>query len=121
MSKVIVERDELGVSLHTALRKCCDSIPTTMAWIIINLMPFKIWNTYLELLSIRLESEPITSDGNLIERVKRFSLEYDVVGDAYVQLLNLSFRLFEENDWFRYVTYLDGLIEPVVKEEDLQE
>jgi hypothetical protein len=44
----LVDRESLGEALHVALRKGCDSAPTSAAHIAINLMPSSLWGEYAE-------------------------------------------------------------------------
>lgn len=43
-----IKRAGLGESLHTALRKCCDSEATSEAYETIDDLDDKIWNEYLD-------------------------------------------------------------------------
>ena len=39
--------EEMGGNLHTALRKCCESSPTSAAWNIIHVLDQKTWRSFL--------------------------------------------------------------------------
>lgn len=45
------------MALHTALRKCCDSTPTSLAWNLINIdEASKAWGEYLDKVWLRIEA-----------------------------------------------------------------
>ena len=128
--------EDIGYNLHTALRKCCDSSPTSILWNAITVDTEKgIWSSYLAHLR-----------ANLIKRYKLIKTEQDLVdvmrilsnGDAenhfpgidvekyelsfdkdeynwyqhkdiiYNQAMiwHSAFELFDEQDWKGYCYYL---------------
>lgn len=53
--KLAVDRESLGEALHTALRKCCDSHPTSLVWNLVYIMDNDVWGEYLEHVFFELE------------------------------------------------------------------
>lgn len=47
MKPKYIGKDNLGEALHTALRKCCDSKPTTAAYLLVAMLPDDLWREYV--------------------------------------------------------------------------
>lgn len=99
--KKLIERDQWGYALHTALRKCCDSHQTTIAYICVREM-HSSWSLYLKHLG--------QCDGTW-ETLKEMSLSWDSHAvpkheSDFASILGLSFKLFSDNDWKAYGAYL---------------
>ena len=95
-------REELGEYLHTALRKLCDSTPTSLMWNLINLNVFDpAWDHYLaaawkELGKIKKKSEIGGALKKAVEPLKDFGGE----GQLYIhQVMRCGFELFDDDDW----------------------
>ena len=129
-TKMTVEDvDTFGVALHTALRKACDSAPTTGAYIQIDAMPNDLWGEFLDVIWPILQAdEPYTDVAKqckwaITEEYDPSRLNYEEVckndkmeakynkkqlQDRYVQrsLLRLWFRCFDDGDWQGFTVYL---------------
>jgi hypothetical protein len=100
MNKIHIE--DLGVNLHTGLRKACDSPATSIAWNIINLMDAD-WMTYLEFVH-----EGIDVCENVCKHIKDKSLSFrEYMGNPHLSILHCSFKLFDDDDWLGYCVYVD--------------
>lgn len=112
------EADELGGALHTALRKACDSKPTSAMWNLIYVCD-NGWLWYLEQFFKRLQKAK-THDG-VIDAAKRAAsctsmtaseAEYTKIPSEpegirhEVYSLICVLDLFDERDWEGFVAYL---------------
>jgi hypothetical protein len=131
--KLIVDRECLGEALHTALRKCCDSSPTTLVWNLVHIMNDDIWSRYLDHVSLELEvadrAQAAQDKGNPTplecwEALKSASLGFnkalenklfggrghhpdaDKIDWPSVHCLCLSFEFFDDNDWKGFAAFL---------------
>jgi hypothetical protein len=101
-------RTDLGVALHTALRKACDSDPTTAAWVAINRMPKEQWVRYLDHVHAALEAAP--DDKAPVEALKEASLGWlpdQAQAATFERSLKTAFFSFNESDWEGYGCWLD--------------
>lgn len=99
-------RAELGSYLHTALRKVCDSTPTSLTWNLLNLDGINpSWTKYLDFAHKRLKGEKDLT--KLWEHLKAASEDLEMDSrNAWDTTLYLSFRMFDQDDWERFSTYL---------------
>jgi len=101
--KLKIERDQLGECIHTALRKCCDSTPTTIAWNLIGLKAFdSVWKEYIDLAWEELKR---CNSNNAWGGLKRAS-EKIAYGNYCRSSLRETFKLFSENDWNGMASFL---------------
>lgn len=127
---------DLGMALHTALRKACDSKATSAAWNLIEILN-EPWSIYLDLLLKELKEakRPSLSD------LREFTLDLwhpfgeidqivrDDRGSAarkdrrLITALGCVFEMFDDVDWHGYGSYLDeyGIRLGKVKRLDLKE
>jgi hypothetical protein len=72
----LVLKESFGEVLHTALRKACDSPPTTVAYNVIKLMPNTIWHEWLDVVWTEFNKiKPTRADaGNAL---KQAACQYD--------------------------------------------
>lgn len=130
MSEVKIDREDLGANLHTALRKLCDSTPTSLAWNLFYCLPPEIWNAYLDCV---FEGAEKATQSTLGEAVKQSSIGFrdwmsDPAGDSrfsrketytvkatkktqdtagsWAQTLTCTFKLFDADDWQAYIGFL---------------
>lgn len=121
-----VTKQDLGIALHTALRKGCDSSPTSAAWNMINYMDPYMWGLYLELLLEELRKIEKPSIGDLRDltcdlwdpfgeidkqwRDDNTLLPAEVHRNrkdrTLITVMGCIFDSFEENDWFGYACFL---------------
>jgi hypothetical protein len=73
---------DLGVALHTALRKCCDSSPTSAAWNLLYELKGDQWTELLD--TIRAEFKPFkfvkggkSHDDQLAAQLKKAVLSWE--------------------------------------------
>lgn len=104
-SKFGIFREDLGMATHTALRKVCDSSPTSLAWNLINLEGITpAWKEYLEILwSIIKALKKKPDDYGPILKQASESLEWGNHGQA---CLKLTFRFFDDGDWSGMAAFL---------------
>lgn len=123
MTNVTPNFDSILVSylLHLALRKNCNSKPTSILWNLVNVddtnMP-RVWETYAGDIKLALikNADKIKTDDDIIEIVKDLSLPRYESKEKYprkmsdVNSLEISMRLvmslFTDEDWARYTLYL---------------
>ena len=121
--KLAVDRESLGEALHTALRKCCDSHPTSLVWNLVYIMDNDVWGEYLE--HVFFELEVAKRQKGSVEWWKvlklaslRFrkaleekayiqrSKDRDKINWHSVNCLDISFRYFDDGDWKSYASFL---------------
>ena len=108
-------RDDLPEALHVALRKCCDSTPTTMLWNLIYIMDNGMWAAYLDhvYLKIKIAEETGTPYWEALKTAsKSFNNEIYQTRDPKIEghsvtLMDMCFREFSEWDWKGYAEYID--------------
>jgi len=125
IKKAILE--QLGEALHTALRKCCDSRPTSIAYNLIHEIDSVVWHDYLDYLRDKLKGVKFKDKQHLAivmagHTVLYFDDEWRKrLGDkkndsAYRKKftngitlsLKCAFELFSEEDYRGYCAYLMG-------------
>ena len=106
-SKTQPPADEYGYLMHTALRKCCDSTPTSIAWNAVHLLG-PTWATYCSRCS---EAGAVTGEA-LLKVFEEHGLntddrEKDPKGEWYARsILDMAFEQFDEGDWDGMASYL---------------
>lgn len=109
-----IKSDCLGEALHTALRKGCDSTPTSIAYNAVYLLKSDIWKDYLKYLTEYQCDAGIP----LWENVKNASLKYHMnrkLIEKYrthdqmpmLVILKCSFEMFSDGDWEGYTCYIN--------------
>ena len=103
-----VRKEELGEMLHTALRKFCDSTPTSVAWNLIALDACSAaWDEYVEIVWPKIRG---TADKDLVwKQLKAAGGEWPGVGDHGDHAraaLRCTFRMFSDDDWKQMAGYL---------------
>jgi len=102
--KLKIEKECLGECLHTALRKGCDSSPTTIAWNLINIEAFNsVWHEYLELAWKQLKT---CNTQNCWIGLKKAAEQIEY-GTCPRSALRQTFELFDENDWKGMACFLE--------------
>lgn len=119
VKKLTVDREDLAEALHVALRKCCDSTPTTLLWIIIHKLDTGVWCAYLDHVWTELQFAVRNGDENFTEVVKKASMGFEQSISANrnvdrhkidwysVSLLDICFDMMNENDWVGYTEYIN--------------
>lgn len=112
-NKLAVTREDLAEALHTALRKCCDSRPTTLLWNMIYVIDGGVWQLYLDhvwsslsVLVDRGETAKVILKSASLKFRASVDRRNDKIEGHSVTLLDLLFRDFSENDWAGYAEYL---------------
>lgn len=104
MSRLIAKVD-CGIALHTALRKACDSAPTTIAWNAIALWPDKEYAKFITHIYEYFGTEKgqrIATWNTLRAAVKTYYL----FGTHAGNILSYAFDQFTEEDWKGFASYL---------------
>lgn len=113
--RAYVEPVDLAAPLHTALRKCCDSKPTSALWNLIYVCDDG-WGWYLEQFHKRLKKAE-TEEG-VIRAAKKAATctdlstaegEYEVVPDGMrheVYGLLCVMAMFDEHDWAGFISFI---------------
>ena len=113
----LLSRDDLDYYLHVALRKCCDSPQTSIAWNIIDLMTDdentgKYWSEYLDsvyeglvkIFKLSNEKKIKITYLNIKQIVSERSLYWRSSEiNRQSNILMCSFRLFTDGDWSAYI------------------
>ena len=99
----LIAKSEWGSALHTALRKCCDSTPSTIAYNAIRELETS-WELYLRYITEN------AADGEW-QNVKTASLDWDAHACPAQEInmaiiLSCAFKLFDDSDWRGYCEYL---------------
>jgi hypothetical protein len=113
---------DLGVALHTALRKCCDSSPTSTAWNLLYELKGDQWTELLD--TIRAEFKPFkfvkggkSHDDQLAAQLKKAVLSWEPWGKGHICVaLHCVFRCFSDNDWYGFAGFLtEAIAKPKAK------
>lgn len=104
---ITATREDLGECLHTALRKYCDSTPTSIAWNAIYLLKPETWAEYLDIVWKRLENPAIQNENHVATLLWRASVQdWSIMADNAGVILSCAFRLFKKADWQGYASLL---------------
>lgn len=108
-------QEDLPEALHVALRKGCDSTPTSMLWNLIYIMDNGMWVKYLDHVWMALKIAEKTGQ-EYWEALKEASLSFDheiyktrdpkIEGHS-VTLMDMCFREFTDNDWEGFASYIE--------------
>jgi len=103
--------DNIGERLHTALRKCCDSDPTSIAYNAIHLMDENdsAWVNYLQWLkTCNSTLHSFAPKRTVVNKIKEWSLKWKPhwFRNPLGNILSCSFNLFTEEDWKAYCSYI---------------
>lgn len=94
--------DEYGMLMHTALRKCCDSTPTSIAWNAVHLSTKGVWSGFAAQCA-----EAGARTGEQLRDVFENAGLPRVDGEMYVwQILDMSMEMFDDGDWDGMAAYL---------------
>lgn len=111
VKKEKLDREYLAECLHVALRKACDSTPTSIAWNVIHLLSKETWGEYVELVFSALRGKKSNED--IVNAVKRSSLGWHIMADYSGVALRCAFKLFDDDDWYGYSSLLFDFEMPV--------
>jgi hypothetical protein len=105
--KKLCGRESLGSGLHMALRKCCDSKPTTAAWCLISSEECnEVWTIYLDsawaLLSQITKAKAIVPCLEAATEGIHCLEDHGDLGNALYSI----FDLFDDKDWEGFASYL---------------
>jgi hypothetical protein len=109
MKKQFVDKDCWSEALHTALRKCCDSLPSSIAWNAIYLMDKNVWPEYVDHVCKVVSESGITPDDvkGLVKQIKNASLEYNLYGKGHAAVIfHCAMKEFSDYDWQGYAEFL---------------
>ena len=99
-----IRKEDLGEALHTALRKLCDSTPTSIAWNLIALdVCTAAWEEYLQI--VWPKTRRVKKD-DLWKQLKVASENWPGCGNHAKAALRCAFRLFSDDDWKQMAGYL---------------
>jgi hypothetical protein len=88
--------------MHTALRKCCDSTATSIAWNAVHLSTRGVWSGF----AAACAEAGATTGEELLAVFENPGLP-KVDGEMYVwQILDMAFEMFDEGDWDGMAAYL---------------
>jgi hypothetical protein len=97
----------IGAALHTALRRVCTSLPASIAWNLITVMPTETWDAYVSEIQQDLKARAAVSQDEIMSSVKTSSLKLAARWqDGYGVILREVFELFSLQDWDAYVAFL---------------
>ena len=112
----LVGRDSLGEALHTALRKCCDSDPTSLLWNLFNFIDNGVWKAYLDTIYMDLiVEEKAGTKSKDWEILRETSLAFrrtleekrdDKIEWSAVQCLHIVFGMLDDGDWEGFAGFL---------------
>jgi len=92
--------EDLGWNLHAALRKCCDSDPTSLVYNLICMDAFSAtWLNYLE--AVLAQDQPVT-----VEKLKNAAKSL-AWGTAESNALRIAFRAFSDDDWAGFIYFAE--------------
>jgi hypothetical protein len=110
-----LKQELLGESLHTALRKACDSHPTSAAWNCINAMKATPWKQFLEHVVEQFKdfdtppasTKPYHINPAWGEKLRKSALSWEPYGEgSEAMTLFCIFECFEKHDWQGFASWL---------------
>lgn len=109
-----ISRESLAEALHVALRKCCDSNPTSILWNLIHLMDEGTWEKYLDHAWIAFQIADGT-DEQYWQALRRASLAFNdqihrqrisKLDHHSITIMDIVFEQFTDRDWQGFAAYL---------------
>lgn len=91
--------------VHTALRKCCDSKPTTLAYCLIHALPPEPWIAYCKLL-VEKSGGVAEMTPTQMQNAAR-EIAQDVPREMPVRVIALVFNTFDAGDFQGAAAFLD--------------
>lgn len=110
-----LNQENLGPALHTALRKACDSNPTSAAWNCINMLKAKPWKLYLKHVIAGFEDfenpGPPAKEYEIrkewVDKLREVSLSWEPYREgSEAMTLFCIFECFSKNDWHGFASWL---------------
>lgn len=106
VQKEMEARAEIGSSLHTALRKCCDSSESSYLWNVIHLLD-ETWTAFCEAVLIAdaktgAELEIVAQD------VGSWRQEYRGRRESFYAAVIFQIALDDFDEWDGFASYLGG-------------
>ncbi len=103
----LIGKEDWSEALHVALRKGCDSSPSSAAWNCIYLLKDGLWGEYVDFVYESMKTFDTTKLPTLPEMLKRASLKWKPYGKGHAAVtLYCIFELFEDEDWEGYSSFL---------------
>ena len=111
-----LDNDDVAIYLHTALRKCCDSDPTTIAYNIIRAMRGGTWMIFVDWCCEKWREDEVIQFKNIAQEWMENFYDYvdretrDKLHEGEWPLLialSITFRLFEEYDWGGFTSFIE--------------
>jgi hypothetical protein len=112
----LVSKDSIGEALHCALRKCCNSTPTSLLWNLFRFIDNGVWEKYLDIVYLNLIVEEKAGtkrkDWEVLKETSlafRKTLEEKRDGKiewSAVQCLYIVFGMLDDGDWKGYASFL---------------
>ena len=113
MTKLTIPREELGEALRTALRKCCDSPQTTIAWQVVRLLTNnddgdEVWGEFLDVVYDSLNHESIYPIRDRLKNVcQKWASTHPHKGNALTIIFQKSLLIFSNSDWCGFATFIE--------------
>lgn len=115
MTKVTVNRETLPEALHVALRKICDSNPTSILWNLIYKLEKRTWPLYLDHVWAAIEKgdpkskpwEVLRAASKSWEREMVMSGKREKLDHHGATIMDILFGMFTAEDWKAYASFLD--------------
>ena len=91
----LMQKWEIGMMMHTALRKCCgDEDKIRLAYNIIEVIDPEVWNTFIELVWKEMEDMEFTTGACIQAATEKLGYE-----SADTNALRLILRTFDSEDF----------------------
>jgi len=109
----LIEHDNVAEAMHTALRKCCDSAPTSLLWNLIHLSK-SAWSLYLDYIWVPLKVAEAMNQEPFWKSLKKVSLRFredaktpnNKVNLHEIVCFDIIFEMFSDEDWQGFASYL---------------
>ena len=99
-------KEDLSFDLHTALRKCCDSDVTSLAWNLFHIISKKATKVFYDAVWSAIQTKEPTNQAQVISAVRDAIMSIRYAGDCHLSALHCCFRMFSTDDWANYCQYL---------------
>lgn len=122
-SKIVVVHDsraDISNNLHTALRKYCDSSPTSIAWNLFHIVSDNTLNWFYEMVEQAVKGKVFDSPAALNRAIKEAIIfDDDWPGKPERAAIHTTLMLFDEDDWGAYTSILYQEL-PVLADDQLK-
>lgn len=95
----VIDAENVGESFHTALRKACDSKPTSAMWNAIHVVKPETYGVYCDAIMVAVHGKQFWTLGEFAHAVKTAWLAVPYFGKVELALLHCIGEMMDVIDW----------------------